>query len=63
MNEFDDLDMIPMGPVETFAFWTCIAMMLGIFIGTASFATGLLWSDTIHPVIGAVITWCTELLA
>jgi hypothetical protein len=57
VNEFDDLNALTPGPVERFAFWTCVAMMLMLAIGTVSFGTGLLWDGYIHPAIVKVLIW------
>jgi hypothetical protein len=44
MNEFDDLDMIPLRWWESVAFWGVVAMAAGVLIGTISFATGYAWA-------------------
>ena len=54
---YDDLDALTPGPVETLAFWLLVALMLGLCVGLVSFATGLLWSDYIHPGLLWVAGW------
>ncbi|MBP7572592.1 MAG: hypothetical protein KA777_01310 [Rhodoferax sp.] len=58
----DDLDALTPTPVETFAFWTLIAMMAALCVGLVSFATGLLWADYIHPGIVHVLVWWVGLM-
>lgn len=56
-NPFDDLDALTPTPVEAFAFWTLIVLMAALCVGLVSFATGLLWSDYIHPGLLWVAGW------
>lgn len=54
-DPFDEL--APPGPLETFAFYGCMFLMLLIVVGVISFTTGLLWADLIRPSLELVATW------
>jgi hypothetical protein len=61
MTVLDDLDALTPTPVEAFAFWTLIAIMSVLCVGLVSFATGLLWTDYLHPAIVKTLVWFLEL--
>ncbi len=39
----DDLDALKPGPIETVAFYTCMALLVMLVVGCISFATGYAW--------------------
>lgn len=55
MNEFDELNALKPGPVESFCFWALIATLAVLCVLGISFATGLLWADHIRPLLISIL--------
>lgn len=43
MTILDDLDALTPGPVETVAFYSCMALLVVLIVGVVSFTTGYAW--------------------